>query len=192
MAGTGSPDPDGPGARRRRASWPGRLLGRAAALLNAIGSVGIFLLMCLICLDVAGRYFFAAPIMGVTEIAEISIVAIVFFQLADTLARDRVARADIVVNVLRDRRPRLAGLVDAFAALCGVALMLLIDYGTIPNMINDYRNGYYVGTVGLFTFPSWPIKAAIALGATLAAVQLLAMAVQALGSAMRPDSEPRT
>jgi len=66
------------------------------------------------------------------------------------------------------------------------------DARTAYDMINDYRNGYYVGTVGLFTFPSWPIKAAIALGATLAAVQLLAMAVQALGSAMRPDSEPRT
>ncbi|MVA96016.1 TRAP transporter small permease subunit [Nitratireductor sp. CAU 1489] len=177
---TGAPPHTPDETRSQRVSSPSGPLGYAASALNAIGSIGIFLLMCLICLDVAGRYFFGAPIMGVTEIAEISIVAIVFFQLADTLARDRMPRADIVVNILRNKRPRIAGFIDAFAALCGVALMLLIDYGTIPGIINDYRNGYYIGTVGLFTFPSWPIKAAIALGASLAAVQLMAIAVRAV------------
>ena len=69
---------------------------------------------------------------------------------------------------------------DAAAALCGVVLMALIIYGTVPNMINDYANNYYIGTVGLFTFPSWPIKAAIAAGAALAGIQLLAMAMNFL------------
>jgi len=44
--------------------------------------------------------------------------------------------------------------------------------------MNDYNNNYYVGTVGLFTFPSWPIKASIAVGATLAGIQLMAVALK--------------
>ncbi len=53
--------------------------------------------MCLICADVAGRYFFNAPIFGVTEIVEISIVAIVFAQLADT-TRAEGSRAPTVFS----------------------------------------------------------------------------------------------
>lgn len=166
--------------RAERVSLPGRLLSRTTAAFNAIGSIGIFFLMCLICLDVMGRYLFNKPILGVTEIAEISIVAIVFVQLADTLAHQRIARADSLVNAIRRSRPRAGWGLDAAAALCGLALMVLIVYGTIPNMITDFTNNYYVGTVGLFTFPSWPIKAAIALGAALAGIQLLATALKFL------------
>jgi TRAP-type C4-dicarboxylate transport system permease small subunit len=166
--------------RHERGSPPGRLLALTTAAFNAIGSIGIFFLMCLICLDVTGRYAFSTPIMGVTEIAEISIVAIVFVQLADTLAHERIARADSIVNLIRTYHPRVGSGFDAAAALCGFALMALIVYGTVPNMINDYNNDYYVGTVGLFTFPSWPIKAAISVGATLAGIQLLAMTLNSL------------
>ena len=176
----GSTQDDPTETRPARVSVPARALARVTAGLNAIGSIGIFMLMCLICSDVAGRYLLNAPIMGVTEIAEISIVAIVFFQLSDALAKERIARADSIVNLLRTKRPRIAGAVDAVAALCGVALMLLIVYGTIPAMIIDFNNNYYVGTAGLFTFPSWPIKASIAIGAGLATLQLLAMAARAL------------
>ena len=164
--------------RDERVSLPWRILAITTATFNAIGSIGIFFLMCLICLDVLGRYLFNRPIMGVTEIAEISIVAIVFAQLADTLAHERVARADTIVNLIRASRPRVGSGFDAVAALCGVVLMALIVYGTIPNMMNDYNNNYYVGTVGLFTFPSWPIKASIAVGATLAGIQLMAVALK--------------
>lgn len=166
--------------RDQRVSLPRRILALTTATFNALGSVGIFFLMCLICLDVIGRYLFSSPIMGVTEIAEISIVAIVFAQLADTLANGRIARADSIVNLIRSLHPRVALAFDAVAALCGAVLMALIIYGTIPNMINDYTNSYYIGTVGLFTFPSWPIKAAIAAGAGLAGIQLLAMAMNFL------------
>ncbi len=176
--------------RLARGSLAGRVLALTTAAFNAIGSIGIFLLMCLICLDVMGRYFFSTPIMGVTEIAEISIVAIVFVQLADTLAHERIARADSIVNVIRASHPRVGSGFDAAAALCGFALMALIVYGTVPNMINDYTNNYYVGTVGLFTFPSWPIKASIAVGATLAGVQLLAMTLNSLTRVVKDRRQP--
>jgi TRAP-type C4-dicarboxylate transport system permease small subunit len=158
-----------PAHRRVGVTW---IANRTSALFNALGSAAIFGLMCLICADVAGRYFFNAPIFGVTEIVEISIVAIVFAQLADTTARGRLTRADGVLTALRMRRPMAARAIDVAAALIGIALMLILAYAVIPAMLNDYRQGYYIGTVGIFTFPSWPTKAVIAVGVILTALQL--------------------
>lgn len=148
------------------------LVDRLTRLFNAIGSAAIFALMCLICADVAGRYFFNSPIFGVTEIVEISIVAIVFAQLADTTARGKITRADGLLLSLQDRRPGLARAIDIAAALFGIALMAVLAYGVIPAAINDYRNGYFIGTVGIFTFPAWPTRAVIAIGVILTAIQL--------------------
>lgn len=170
--------PDSATRDHRVARIPG--LDRVTSLYNAIGSLAIFCLMCLICADVAGRYFFAAPIPGVTEIVEMSIVAIVFAQLADATARDRMTRADSLLLALRTRRPAVAAGIDVLAACFGTALMAILAYGVIPSMLNDYRNGYYTGTVGIFTFPSWPVKAVIALGVLLTALQLVLFAVRAV------------
>ena len=46
--------------------------------LNSVGTAWIFALMVLINVDVLARYFFNAPIQGVAEVVELSIVGIVF------------------------------------------------------------------------------------------------------------------
>lgn len=153
-----------------------RHLAPVTGALNALGSIGIFMLMCLICADVIGRYGFNSPIAGVTEIVEMSIVVIVFVQLADTTARGRLTRADSLVDKLRTTRPGMARQIDGIASLCGVALMAILAYGVIPGAIADYRSGSYVGTVGIFTFPSWPVKAIVGAGSVLTGLQLLMMA----------------
>ena len=156
------------------------LIDSVTGAFNALGSLATFALMCLICADVAGRYLFNAPIAGVAEIVEISIVAIVFAQLADTTANDRITRADSVIGMLRTSRPRIARAIDFIAALTGVALMAILIYGIVPSIIKDYERGYYVGTVGLFTFPSWPTKVIVAIGVVLTGIQLLIAALRAL------------
>ena len=60
--------------------------------MNAIGTLWIFGLMVLIGADVLGRELFNSPIRGVTEIVSLSIVAIVFLQLAHTLWVKRITR----------------------------------------------------------------------------------------------------
>jgi len=155
-------------------------LSNVIEALNGLGSCGIFLLMCLICADVIGRYGFNSPISGVTEIVEMSIVAIVFLQLADATAHGRLTRADSLVDKLRIKRPEMARKIDGIAFLCGVVLMAILAYGVIPGVISDYRNGSYNGTVGIFTFPSWPVKAVAAAGSVLTGLQLLWMAANSL------------
>lgn len=170
-------------ARLIRASAP------VGSALNAVGSVGIFLLMGLICVDVVGRYGFNSPVAGVTEIVELSIVVIVFVQLTDTSAHGRLTRADTLVDALRVTRPRVAHAIDGVASLCGFALMAILAYGVVPAAVLDFQRGSYSGTVGIFTFPSWPVKAIVGVGSMLTAVQLLLISVHSFVSMAAAPSE---
>jgi len=169
---------------------PMRIVEALTVAFNAIGSGWIFFLMCLICADVFGRYALSSPIPGVTEIVELSIVGIVFLQLAHATWSGRITRADTLLRAVGRRAPRAAALVDLVANLAGAALLLLIVVGTWPRLVGDYVNDYHVGTPGLFTFPSWPVKFVIVAGGALTAVQFLLKAAGAGRMALRrPDTE---
>ena len=72
---------------------------RLTQALNALGTLWIVALMLLINADVLGRDLLGTPVRGVTELVSLSIVGIVFLQLADTLATGRMTRADAIHQV---------------------------------------------------------------------------------------------
>jgi len=97
---------------------------RVGRVLNALGTLWIIALMLLINTDVLGRNLFNAPVRGVTELVALSIVGIVFLQLADTLHSGRFTRADVLLDRLKRRRPALAARLQALYHLVGAALMV--------------------------------------------------------------------
>src|SRR3546814_10323238 len=72
-----------------------RMFARFLGLMNACGTVWIFLLMILINSDIIGRELFESPVRGTTEILSISIVGIVFLQLGHTLMNGKITRSDM-------------------------------------------------------------------------------------------------
>src|SRR5690606_26270968 len=80
-------------------------LHRLTQGLNALGSLMILGLMLLINADIIGRTGFNAPVRGVTELVSLSIVGIVFLQLADTLRCGRFTRADMLLERLKRTQP---------------------------------------------------------------------------------------
>ncbi|MBT4116104.1 MAG: TRAP transporter small permease subunit, partial [Rhodospirillaceae bacterium] len=68
--------------------------------LNAIGTAWIFVLMLAINADVFSRFLFNAPLSGVPLIVEMSIIAIVFLQLAAALRGGRLTRSDVLIAKL--------------------------------------------------------------------------------------------
>jgi len=74
--------------------------------LNALGTLWIVALMLLINSDVLGRNLLGAPVRGVTELVSLSIVGIVFLQLADTLHSGRFTRAEVLLDRLERSRRR--------------------------------------------------------------------------------------
>lgn len=146
--------------------------------LNALGTLWIVALMLLINSDVLGRNLLGAPVRGVTELVSLSIVGIVFLQLGDTLRAGRFTRADVLLDRLRRDRPRLAHLLLGFYDLAGALFLAIILWASWEPLVESIRIGEYVGAIGDFTAPVWPVRLImlVGLGVTLLTFALLALA----------------
>lgn len=155
--------------------WQFQRLGK---LLNALGTLWIIALMVLINTDVLGRNLFDAPVRGVTELVALSIVGIVFLQLADTLHSGRFTRADVLLARLKLKRPVFAARLQALYHVVGAALMGVILWAAWQPLVDAIRIRQYVGAIGDFTAPVWPVRLImlIGLGTTLITFLLLAWA----------------
>jgi TRAP-type mannitol/chloroaromatic compound transport system permease small subunit len=149
-------------------------LGRA---LNALGTLWILALMVLINSDVIGRDLLGAPVRGVTELVSLSIVGIVFLQLADTLYSGRFTRADVLLERLKRTRPVFAARLQALFHTVGAALMAVILWAAWSPLVESIRIREYVGAIGDFTAPVWPVRLIMLIGlsATLVTFVLLAL-----------------
>jgi len=134
-----------------------RALARLTQSLNALGSLWIVGLMLLINADIVGRNAFHAPVRGVTELVGLSIVGIVFLQLADTLRCGRFTRADLLLGPLQRRRPALAAGLESLHHALGAVLMGLIQWAAWPRFLDTWAVGEYVGALGDFMAPVWPV-----------------------------------
>lgn len=166
-----------------------RLFDNILAGLNGIGTVVIFALMVLINIDVISRTAFNNPVNGVPELVELSIVGIVFLQLAHCLKSGRITRSDGFYNRLLERRPRFALWMNVVFNVTGAFLFAFILYGSVPRFLDSWNDDWYVGNVGLFTAPVWPVNLIIVIGCLAMILQFLRMAVtDARSATAKPES----
>ena len=159
-----------------------RLVDRLTALLSALGTALILAVMLLISTDVVGRFFFGRPIAGVPEMVAMSILAIVFLQIANTTAQGKLTRSDALLSALHSRAPRLAEGFDALLHLAGAVLLGALVWSFLPQFLRSYGRGEQVGTVGQFLAPIWPVHGIVVLGAGL---MVLVFSLRALALAIR-------
>jgi TRAP-type C4-dicarboxylate transport system permease small subunit len=167
------------------AAPPPSPLGRLIGALNAAGSVVIGAVMVLMCIDVVLRNVANLPIDGVAELVATSIVVIVFLQLPSTVREGRMSRADLFIDPLLQRRPRLGHRLRGVFSLAGIFACGVIAYASAPVLLRSFNEAEYFGIQGVFTFPVWPMRAAVVLGSGLAAVQYLLLAVADFKEASR-------
>ena len=144
------------------------LYGLVPFTLSALASSSIVFIMLLICADIVLRYFFSAPINGVTDIVSLLIVACVFLQLGSTIRDNRLIRADFLFGHWAETRPALARTLDLL--FFGVATLLLwrallwlwADFG------RSYSSGEFTGAVGAYQITVWPFKLAVLVGCAVA------------------------
>ena len=148
-------------------------MGRA---MNALGTLWIVALMLLINSDVLGRNLLGAPVRGVTELVSLSIVGIVFLQLADTLYSGRFTRADVLLQRLKRTRPVAAARLQALFHAAGAALMAVILWAAWRPLVESIRIREYVGAIGDFTAPVWPVRAIMLIGLLVTLVTFLLLA----------------
>lgn len=173
---TPSVAPDTPSRRDAyRQPLPFRL-DRVFGVMNALGTLWILALMLLINADVFGRNLLSAPVRGVPEMVALSIVGIVFLQLADTLRSGRFTRADLLLDRMGRRHPRVADAMHAAFHGLGLLLMLVILKASWAPLVESVQIREYVGAIGDFQAPVWPIRliTLIGLAATALCFALLA------------------
>jgi len=149
------------------------LLHRATSLLSVVGTVWILALMLLINTDVFGRFLFSKPVVGVPEMVSLSIVGIVFLQLAHTLRLNRFIRSDVLIGRLLTARPRAGHALQAVHHFFGAVLAVIIFYFVFPNFTEAWVEGTYVGNIGRFTVQTWPLLLVILIGAAFTGIQFL-------------------
>ena len=157
-----------------------RLYMRALMLLNSIGSIWIFALMILIVADVVARSGFNQPINGVTDIASFSIIGIVFLQLGATVYTGRMTKGDVLLEILNRYSRRTGALLEALFLLVGAAMFALIVRAIWPTLTRALARNEYFGVEGVFTFPTWPVRMIIVVGAAAVVITYLLQAAKAL------------
>ena len=146
--------------------------------MSSIGTGWILVLMVLISADIFLRFTLSAPIRGVAEIVTLSIVGIVFLQIAHTLRAGRITRAELLLIPLRRRVPRVALTLDLAHHLAGATIFAILFFASWKPFTLAWSEGYYLGAPGDFTAPTWPIKFLVFFGSGVAAVQFIFLSLE--------------
>lgn len=164
-------------------------LESATNLLNAIGSVAIFGLMCLMLADLLSRLLLGRPIAGVAEVAGLSIVAIVYLQLGAAVRSGRMTRADFLAGLLTEKAPRLGHFLGALFQSLGALTMATLAYISVGPFLSAWMDGETLGTAGVFLVSTWPFRGVLLLGTALAAICYLTLALSQIAQVIRPGGK---
>ena len=133
--------------------------------LNSIGTVWIFVLMFLICADVIARSGFNHPIDGVTDISAFSIIGIVFLQIGATVHTGRMTKGDVLLEIITRHSKQWGALFESLFLLVGAAMFALIVHASWRPFTRAFGRNEFFGVEGVFTFPTWPVRLIIVVGA---------------------------
>lgn len=158
-----------------------RAFDHVTGALSALGTAWIFVLMLLICADVAGLALFAHPLYGVVELVEQTIVPVVFLQLAHALAHGRLTRADFLFAPMVKADPAAASILEFVFLLVGGALFAALTWVLWGEFAGAWRNQDYFGSTGVFTVSTWPFKLLTAIGSAATTAQFLLEALSMAG-----------
>ena len=160
--------------------WQGLVDG-----LAALGTALILGLMLIITADIVFRNGFGSSLPLISELGALLLVMIVSLQLATTVRAGRLARTEIFYPQFRLRHPRAGAVLSAFFNLTGAAVVGAIAWSTVTIFEKDWAAGEFIGVVGIATLPTWPFRAFILFGVTVAALEFLVQAIGDLRAACK-------
>ncbi len=154
------------------------IINRVSVVLNVVGTVLIVGLMVLISADVIGRGFFSSPISGVPEMVSLSIVAIVFLQAPEAFRMGRFTRSEAILNFLEKKSRRARAALEMVFGLAGFGIIAVLLGASAPLFVKSWNRGTFVGTVGDFMAPVWPVKLVILIGCAALMAQMALFVVR--------------
>ena len=157
-------DKDGDGERDAL----GNVLAAAVKVLESIACIILFAMMLLTFADVVGRYLFASPIFGASEMISSMLAVLIFAGLGVTNSRDDHIVVELLDHKFRSLSPKYYDLIiQAFS----VVTMCLIAFVLAEHAIeaHDQKALTYV-----LEMPTWIVTSSVALLAFISVLSLLA------------------
>lgn len=154
-----------------------RWFGRLTAVMNVIGTATIVIITVIVVIDVVGTLL-NHPLIGVNEFMQLSLPGIVFLQLANTLREDRQVSSDVLINGLRQRKPRTTKFIFSFYNIVGAIFMGYLAWLMYPKALQAYTENFTRGAQGIIEIPQWPSMALVVLGSAVMAIQYLIHAIR--------------
>lgn len=188
---------DGPedkaGAPHEAGRSPEPLAVRAwGALVDGLAGLGTLMiggLMAIICADIVVRNLLGGSLPLVSELGALALVMIVYLQLATTIRHNRLVRSDILLSLLGGAAPRLRLVLETLFDITGLIVISVIAWATVGIVERDLQVGQYIGVTGVLILPTWPFRALILLGATVAALQFLFQLLDRLRQLARGEGQ---
>lgn len=135
--------------------------------LSYIGNFALAAMMLLATVDVVGRYFFNAPVLGAYEITEYLMLIMVFSFLA--LAQS--AKAHISVDIVFNRLPAgLRHVLERFNHLVCLLMMILVTWMGIQRIWELKRTGE---ASVLLKIPDYPFAVFLVIGCLVFCIEFL-------------------
>lgn len=141
-------------------------------------------LMFLVVVDVVGRKLFNSPLSGTTEIAEVTLVGVVYLSISYVQRLRGHVNVDLFINLLP--APLRVG-VELASLVMALLMSALITWGTALFAWESVRLQDY--TMGIARVPVWPAKVVVAAGFGLLSLRLLRDVWAAIAGLL--SSEPR-
>jgi TRAP-type C4-dicarboxylate transport system permease small subunit len=151
--------------------------------LSAIATAFIAILMLVICADIVARNGLGSSLPLVSELGAMIVVLIVALQLPSAISADRLARVDMVLDVFGEFAPRIASVLNALFCLVGAAILALVAWSSFGIFDDALGSNDFIGIPGIATLPTWPFRAMITIGMTVAALEYLFKALGHFGRA---------
>lgn len=165
-------------------------INRITMTLNVLGTLLIAALMILICADVIGRVVFLSPISGVPEMVSLSIVAIVFLQAPEAFRMGRFTRSEAILNFLGRKSQRVRAFLEVMFASAAIVVIGVLLYASAPFFVKSWERGTFVGAVGDFIAPVWPVKLIILIGCVALLAQLMLFLIGQIYVLMGKNYQP--
>ena len=158
-----------------------RLNNWITTCLLVIAAVLGFLLSFVVVADVIGRVAFNSPLKGTPELVSISIVIICFLQAGYAVRSGGMINVDFLLVRMP---PRIQSYVMAVGALLGLGFFGLVCWGAIDPAIHSWMSNEFEGE-GALRVPSWPARFIVVIGAGLAALSYVLIAIENFKAGMQ-------
>ncbi|MFQ6004651.1 MAG: TRAP transporter small permease [Woeseia sp.] len=130
------------------------MLERIAQWCHLVSALWVVVLALIIFVDVTGRYLFATPLLGATEVIMNSVVSITFLQLPLAIYRGGMLRTTLILDAVKPKSQRL---LRTAGNLLGLVFFVAAAYSSWQPFVDAWQIGEYEGE-GALRVPTYPVR----------------------------------